>query len=229
MGGNIVCSTCHDQHAAQSAYGGTFRIAPAKKITALGSTGSVTSGGSFTGARGIGYLVEIQTAGNQTTAKFRYSKDNGTSWMASNITAGVSVVLDSGVTVSFGAGAFVVGERWEFTATWPFLRIPLDSGDNTAGTKFCRDCHSSWTMDVAGVTTYDGSVKGHPVGLPLGSGGVTYDRATPLDGNGAIQGSGGADTNATNDLKLDSTNRIQCLSCHAVHYGDANTLTQDGP
>ncbi len=229
MGGNVVCSTCHNQHTSTSAMGGTPHTSPATKLTTLGSTGSVTSGGIFSGATAAWYLVEIQTAGNETTAKFRYSKDNGTSWFASNLTAAASVALDSGISVSFGAGSFVVNERWQFYGAWPFLRIPLDSGDNVTGAKFCRDCHSSWTMDTNGVETYDGSEKSHPVGLPLGFGGRTYDRATPLDGNGAIQGSGGADTNATNDLKFDSTNRIQCFTCHAVHFADGNTQTNDGP
>ena len=63
MNNNVVCSTCHDQHTATPATGGRPRVSPARKITALGGTGIVSSGGTFTGATGFWYLVEIQTAG----------------------------------------------------------------------------------------------------------------------------------------------------------------------
>ena len=69
----------------------------------------------------------------------------------------------------------------------------------------------------------------HPVGIPLNANGAGYDRGVPLDGNGLPQGLPGADGNASNNLKLDSGNRIQCLTCHGVHYADGNTLSEDGP
>lgn len=239
MNGNVVCSTCHDQHRASSARGGTSRIDAPTRTTALGSTGSVTSGGTFTGAQGVWYLVAITVAGNQTAARFGYSKDNGTSWFPGSctpggvttgcLTAGASVALDSGVALSFGAGNFTVGERWQFSASWPFLRGNLDSGDNTAGDKFCRDCHRDWVMTHDDVRTYTGTVRSHPVGVALDANGLGYDRPVPLDGNGAAQGSAGRDANVTNDYQLDAGGRVQCLSCHAIHYADSNTATVDAP
>ena len=230
MSGNVVCSTCHDQHAADSSYGGAPRISPTELVTALGSTGTAASGGTYTGAGGAWYLLEIDSQGSQSSATFRWSKDNGTSWMATGVSAGNGspVALDFGVTATFtgsGGTALRLGERWQFYASWPFLRAPLDSGDNTTGDKFCRDCHDNWVHDVTSVETYDGTKKSHPVGLPLGFGGRTYDRASPLDGNGSAQAPGDVDGNASNDLRLDSTNRVQCFTCHGVHYADSNTLT----
>jgi len=223
MDGNVVCSTCHDQHAATAATGGTPRISPAKKITALGSTGAVTSGGTFTGASGFWYLVEIQAGGAVGTARFRWSKDNGTSWMGSNVLTSASATpLDNGVTVAFGAGSYAPGERWELSASYPFLRAALDSGDNASGAKFCRDCHSAWAQDHTAAHTWTGSVKSHPVGVGLNANGGLYDRAVPLDANGAAQGAGG-DGNAWNDLRLDATGRVQCLSCHAPHFAPGNS------
>ena len=67
------------------------------------------------------------------------------------------------------------------------------------------------------------------MGVGLDTNAKGYDRATPLDGNGADQGAAGADSNPTNDLPLDGSGNVQCLSCHAVHYADSNTLTVDGP
>ena len=231
----VVCSTCHDQHAATVDNGGRARISPPVQVVDLDTgTDTVSSSGSYTGTVGVWYLVEIDTAGDQGTATFRWSKDNGTSWMAELVGAGngTPVALDFGVEVTLTSAAadFLVGERWEFTASYPFLRAPLDAGDNTIGDKYCRDCHRDWVMthDSAGGTReYDGNRKSHPVGVTLNANGKGYDRSVPLDGNGGDQGVGG-DANPTNDLVLDAGGRVQCLTCHGVHGVDSNTLTIDG-
>jgi len=228
MSGQVVCSTCHNQHESSSVTRGTPRVGRASQITALGSSGSVTAGGTFSGGQGVWYLLEIVTAGDEATARFRYSKDNGTSWFPTppaTLAVGVEVALDSGVTVSFAAGSYAAGERWELSAAWPFLRAALDLGENT-GDAYCRDCHRAWTMDTQAVETWDGTPKSHPVGVLYTSGGAGY-HPVPLDGNGAPQGSAGADGNTSNDLALDAAGYVQCLTCHGVHGADSNTLTED--
>ncbi|MFV2073404.1 MAG: cytochrome c3 family protein, partial [Thermoanaerobaculales bacterium] len=223
MSGNVVCSTCHDQHAASSANRGRTRVSPPDQLTSLGSTGQVTVGGQYTGTGGSSYLLEITVA----DSRFRYSKDGGTSWLAEqNIGAGVP--LDNGLTVTFSGGSFAIAERWRFSASFPFLRAALDEGANSVGDKYCRDCHRDWTMDHVAVETYDGSFKSHPVGQALGANGRGYDRPVPLDGNGGEQGVNG-DLNQSNDFRLDAGGLVQCISCHGVHYADSNTLTEDGP
>ncbi|HPR63301.1 MAG TPA: cytochrome c3 family protein [Thermoanaerobaculia bacterium] len=233
MEGNVTCSTCHDQHdAGDSTLGSKASISSPDQVTALGSTGTLSSGGSYSGSGGVWYLVEIIGAGTQATATFRYSKDRGTTWFPTapaTLTAGTDVALDFGVTVTFAAGNYTAGERWQFSASWPYLRAALDSGDNTTGVKFCRDCHTNWAMTHGESHTYDGSVKSHPVGIALNANGNGYDRAVPQDGNGAAQGGGGADSNTSNNLLLDSGGLVQCYTCHGVHYADGNTLTEDGP
>jgi len=228
MNDDVVCSTCHNQHSSDSAFGGRSRISPAKRLTALGSNGTVTSGGTFTGTGGAWYLIEITILGDETDAEFHYSKDNGLTWFPDQI-VGTDVALDSGVTATFGVGSYNVGERWEFNAAWSFLRVPLDSGPNDTGDKYCRDCHDAWVMDHTEIEAYDGTFKSHPVGVTLNANGEGYDRAIPLDGNGADQDSLDADANPTNDLTFDSESRVQCLTCHGVHYVDSNTITVDGP
>jgi hypothetical protein len=234
MDGNVVCSTCHNQHSAEKILGGTARISAANKVQ-FGSppgTGDVTSGGSYTGDFGYWYLIDIDGEGSQVDATFRWSKD-GISWMATGVSAGngspVALGAD-GVEVTFtglDADAFKVGEQWEFYATWPFLRVKLDEGDITAGDKFCRDCHRDWVMthdSVGGTREYDGQNKSHPVGVTLNANNQNYDRTIPLDGNGGEQGVNG-DNNPSNDLGLDGSGLVQCLTCHGVHYADSNTLT----
>jgi predicted CXXCH cytochrome family protein len=226
MDGNVVCSTCHNQHKADAAHGGTPKVSPPVQVTALGSTGAVASGGTWTGAEGVWYLLEISRAGTEANARFRYSKDNGISFFPEQST-GVDVPLDSGVTVSFGAGDYVLGERWELYASWPFLRADLDAAG--AGSVLCRDCHRAWDMDHTAVETWDGTFKSHPVGVSLGASGSGFDRPVPLDGNGAEQGTAGADANPSNDLTFDANGDVQCLTCHGVHFVDSNTLTADAP
>lgn len=239
LNGNVVCSTCHDQHSGGSTNGGTPRVSPAQKITDLGTTGTLLSGGTPLGPASSWYLVEIATGGTQTTARFGFSKDNGVTWepaacdppngaVAACLTAATTpVTLADGITATFTAGSFALHERWQFSASWPFLRHALDAGDNATGVKFCRDCHRSWEMDHTALHTWDGTKKSHPVGVALNVNGLGYDRAVPLDGNGAPQGSVGRDGNLSNDYPLDAGGRLQCLSCHGVHRADSNTSTED--
>jgi hypothetical protein len=227
MSNKVVCSTCHNQHKGELPFGGTPRVRSTMQITALGSTGSVTSSGNYTGAEGRWYLVEITTAGPLGTARFRYSIDNGQSWVLTNVVTAATVNLIDGVTISFAAGNYNLGEQWELGAAWPFLRTTLDSGNNSSINKYCRDCHRSWVMTHSEVENYDGNYKSHPVGVGLNANNKNYDRTVPLDGNGADQGSGGADTNPTNDLQFDASNNVQCLTCHNVHFADSNTESVD--
>jgi len=251
MDNNVVCSTCHDQHAAVDTLGGHSRISAASEVVDQGGIGTMTSGGTYTGSVGVWYLIDIAETGSDTTARYRYSKDNGTSWLPTDCSAAATATcltatqtpfeIENGATVTFSGGIDTIqlGERWEFYASWPFLRAKLDQGDINSIDKFCRDCHSSWVMthnsDLiagGGVESWDGNLKSHPVGEVMNSNGRGYDRATPLDGNGLAQNPGGSpdvDGNPSNDLQFDDTNNVQCLSCHGVHYADSNTLTVDGP
>jgi predicted CXXCH cytochrome family protein len=230
MNNRVVCSTCHDQHLATSARGGTPRIGRASKRVSTGGSGTMVSGGTFTGTDSLWYLIEITSTGSQNTARFRWSNDGGLTWMATNVSCGngAPVALSNGVTVTFtgGANSFQATERWELAASWPFLRAALDSGDNSIGVKFCRDCHSDWAQTHTDVRNGDGTWKSHPVGITLGTNAAGYDRAAPLDANGLAQ-AGDRDGNPSNDLTLDAGGLVQCLSCHGVHYADSNSSTSD--
>jgi len=255
VNGYVVCSTCHNQHKGESQFGGTSRVSPAKVVlNDAGTTGIVNSGGTYTGAEGVWYLIEIVQSDDENAARFRYSKDSGLSWIPSTCNTGnlgpcktangstavpLDDLVDEGVEVTFSPGSYTLDDQWEFSASWSFVRrdLPLnltpdvlyDSGNNTTGDDFCRDCHRSWVMTHTDVETWDGTAKSHPVGVVLDANGQGYDRSVPLDGNGADQGSGGADQNPTNDLVFDSSNFVQCTTCHATHFADSNTQTVDGP
>jgi len=247
--GNVVCSTCHNQHqndaaavTAQTAGRLWARPSPAAHTQGTG-TGSV----SFTAAAAPapkGYLIEIvETAGAAGTAKFRLSNDGGTSWWGwsgsawvayavgnARLTSPSPIALNDGTNVSVTfSGNFVLGplpDRYRFYVGYPFLRAPLDSGNNTTGNRFCRDCHSGWTMDHAAVRTFDGTMKQHPVGVALNANGGGYDRTGILDGNGVAQP---ADGNPSNDLKLAPDNTVQCYTCHGMHHAPSSTAASFEP
>ncbi len=228
MGGNIVCSTCHDQHDSTPAMGGSANIGASKKRKHVAGTGVMSSGGAFSGAESMWYAIKITTAGNETTSRFQfrtYTEAAGWTAYSSDTVPGTDIALTDGVTVTFGAGSYDFDEHWEFSVAWPFLRAKLDDGDNSSADKFCRDCHANFVWNPAQVISHTPGVKkGHPVGMVMGGG--AYDRAAPLDGNG---GAAGSDGNPSNELELDSGGRLQCLSCHAMHYADSNTQTVDEP
>lgn len=242
---NITCSTCHDQHhgvaeTATNAIAGA-QVRPAVVKLAGSGTGTMTYAASAN-ATSKGYTIEIvETGGNAGVAKFRISNDGGLSWFGWSGSAwtpysagtarltGAALALNdgAGVTVTF-SGNFVIGDRFRFYVSYPFLRAGLDAGDNSGGSKFCRDCHREMVMDHNGVNSWTGAMKSHPVGIALGVNGGGYDRALPLDANGVVQG-GAGDGNSTNDLVLGADGSVQCLTCHGVHHADGNSNTVDVP
>ncbi len=224
MDGVFVCSTCHDQHGAKASNRGRVRISTPELLTAFGSTGEITVGGAYTGQGGSSYVIEITIADSH----FRFSKDGGATWVG-EADIGAAIPLDLGLVATFSGGTFALGERWRFSASFPFLRLPLDQGDNATGDRFCRECHSLWAMGWQDIEGPSSRWMSHPVGEVLNANGKGYDRPVPLDGNGAVQGSGGGDGNHSNDFNFDAENMVQCLTCHGIHYADSNTLTEDGP
>jgi predicted CXXCH cytochrome family protein len=240
--GNIICSTCHDQHGSSTAAvaagsAGDQTVSAVTHPSGAG-TGNVLINNVTATASAKSYLIDVTTAGAAGAARFRISNDNGVSWWGwnglnwaaytsspdnSRISSAAAILLNDGINTAItfsAAGTFAVGDRFYFYISYPFLRAPLDSGTNAAGIKFCRDCHNSWAMDHNAAGTYDGAVKSHPVGIGLNANARDYDRAVPLDGDGSAN-----DGNASNNLKLDGAGNIQCLTCHGAHFADSNTLS----
>jgi predicted CXXCH cytochrome family protein len=246
-GGKLYCSTCHDQHTgAQN--GGTQHASfvvgtPNTPLAWDGlSTARVSLDAVAVGAAPMGYLLKVVVAGGAGTAKFQLSNDNGFSWFGWNGSAwvagdpngkltGAAVALNdsnnpANVKVTF-TGTMTVGDQWRFYVSYPFLRIP------NASSELCEDCHRPWTQTAANVNGTPGgnvpavvfgtTVFSHPVGEGLAN---SYDRiGAVLDANGALQTVG--DGLKTNDLKLDATNKVRCMTCHYLHQADSNSLTED--
>lgn len=247
--GNISCSTCHDIHRANAFYSPDTVHSNIPLGVATVSSNNPTSAVRLAlqvsqTPRPVakGYRVKV-VAGNGFIlshdfglgASATWLNWNGTAWVAGvdggpGRAIGANVVLDDPpVTVTI-TGPAVAGDYWDFYVGYPFLRA-----DNTSGA-MCLQCHAERNQshfDQEGGTPGYGWGVGarphsHPVGQALNANLRGYDRATPLDANGAVQGTAGVDTNATNDLVLTGAARqVTCISCHAPHSADSNSLTAD--
>lgn len=235
-GTTLQCSTCHDQHLGANANRGRQRVSvtvgAAITRTAGSGTGTLVLNQPNAAATAKGYRVEVLLGGAAGAATFRVSNDNGLSWFGWNAGAwaagtptgaptGAAVPLNDGVnvTVTF-AGTFVTGDAWNFYVSYPFLQMPMTDS------ALCENCHLQRVQTAASVESGGDGVKvfSHPVGESLAK---AYDRAPTalLDSNGAPQTTG--DGLLTNDLTLDSTNKVRCLTCHGLHNVDSNSLTED--
>ena len=219
-------------------FGGTPRISAAKKIIDLGSGGTVTSGGTYIGTKGYWYWVEIvDDPPNPLGTRFCWAKadDVGVTWapagcdppgtIGDSLDATGTVPLGDGVEITF-AGSYTVTERWEFYASWPFLRDEVNTAPDSGGNTFCINCHAAWQMADTGppLNPWDGTVRSHPVGVTIPNGADDPYHSPPLDGNP------GGPANPSSDLELygASSDTVECLTCHGIHFVDSNTLTPDG-
>ncbi len=238
--GKLMCSTCHDQHAADALAVGARGRQTVSDVSPPGLV-SVTSpvAANATAKR---YLIDVVQAGSETTARFRLSNDNGKSWFGcsapttytyslayvdaatTGCQAGPSVPMNdsTNVSVAFAAASYVIGDQFGFYVSYPFLRADVTNG------KMCVVCHKDRNMTTANVEgggTHAGTgqaivpgttVFHHPVGAALAT--------TPLDASGVPQ-TGSGDNNPANDLVLGDGGVVSCVTCHRVHNADSNSLS----
>lgn len=224
-GNNIMCSTCHDQHQADTfpASGrGTQHISPVTKPVSKGGGGTVAVTSAPAGLAARPYTLQFTTGGGVGAAVFQVSNDRKLSWIQTNVSTAASVTLADGVVLAFDGTTFVAGEEYAFYVSYPFMRV------SNTDARMCTICHKDrnmTTVNVEGGGSHAGTsqpivpgttVFHHPVNESFDS------PVTPLDANGAPQTTG--DSNPANDLVLGTNGIVTCLTCHRVHNAISNSL-----
>lgn len=240
-GATLQCAVCHDAHGKKDAVTGVpiqDTLAPSSVHSSykLDVAMPPNSGGagrlklvSLTGygfqALTASYAVRVRSAG-YLEISHDYKSAAVPTWVG-NIpftvgdTPAQDVGLDDPAVIVRITVAPAVGEVWEFYVSYPFLRA------SNVADAMCTDCHADRVMDHACVEgTGAGCAPGtkvysHPVNQALNANAKGYDRGAPLDADGGV-----ADTNASNDLKLDGS-VVRCTTCHAPHNADSNSLSVD--
>ena len=231
FGGISVCSVCHNPHSQASAAWDIFA-------------------GPFTGLRG-GDSGAASAAGTSTTI---VDSTKASFWTANAWQNYFVKILSSATTSNVGQVRLISSNtttRLTVSSAYP---APIQAGDKyeIVGRHFqitaddvnqmCEDCHYYRVQNHSRIEGSDPSypangtnVFSHPVGQSLNANGKSYDRPAPLDANGAAQSGtrsavgGESPDNAANNLVMDSGNAVRCLTCHRVHYGDSNGLSNGLP
>jgi hypothetical protein len=251
LAGKMECSVCHNQHAANKGFAPTTSmitsIPVGSSVTATGNfpaavpagTASLTLTTATTAASPRGYKLRVISAGNVAVSHdggltwFRPTTSSGAAWVADAATpvggpyvVGADLSMDdpagaNTVVVRLSAGA-AVNDYWDFYVSFPMLRSPNLTGST------CLSCHQERAQGHGDVESGGDGIRvfSHPVGEALNTNGKGYDEPAPLDADGGVIGVN-ADANATNDLQLGSGNAVTCMSCHAPHNADSNSLTVD--
>jgi len=97
---------------------GDWEIKPPVLHLKAGSGGSVTAGGTYTGAESRSYVVEIVSGGATGTATYRVSADGGQTWSGVLVTGAAAPIGTEGVTADF-SGDWVAGDRFSISVWRP--------------------------------------------------------------------------------------------------------------
>ncbi len=77
---------------------------------------------TLTGIPFDGYagLIKITLGGAIGTSKFQYSLDGGLTWSSELLTSSTYPVANSGITLNFAAGTYVLADQYSWTSTPPY-------------------------------------------------------------------------------------------------------------
>ena len=123
-------------------------------------TGTIVTGGRYTGTADATYEIRISTGGAVGVAEFQWRKDGG-AWSTAITATGASQLIDNGVSVTFMPGTYVLSDAYsmEVTANSSFYG-DFTTGDNTNALaitelQYTSQQISQWTCD-----RIDGNTQG---------------------------------------------------------------------
>ncbi len=207
------------------------------------STGTVVSGGAYTGHTIQTYTILITTAGDTGTAQFEWYLQIGGSGVADGSgTTGTNVALGDGLTLSFTDGtspSFAAGDTWYLyvvadlaTPTDPEMLARLE-GDGV----MCSTCHNQHSQSKTPfdplAPAYGGPGTGegrHDQRIDNNTEQMCKDCHGARDVSVSSQGSHPVgvivpttgDYQAPSGLPLDAANKVSCLTCHDMHFNGAS-------
>lgn len=170
------------------------------------STGTVTSGGVFTGRYAKRYTITIAASpgnGDVGTAKFNWTATSPGGGSGTGITTGTNVALDQGVTVTFANGtnpSFKAGDVW-YVYVRADIRQPTSPGlaaRVSGGKIMCSTCHNQHSQQAA---VFDGAAPTYPPTPTAGAG------PTPTPAGGG---------RGRHFMRIDNDLNQMCLDCHNV-------------
>lgn len=131
-----------------------------------------------------------------------------------------------------------------------FQRITNDLNQMCVDCHFYRNTNASSDPSSLRYQAWNGNKRSHPVNLifssaqgeipnvndttqfntaPREPGSAGWAAQTDAAGVYRYKQNGAPDTNLTNNIVLDASANVKCLSCHGVHYTDSDSTTVDGP
>jgi hypothetical protein len=119
-------------------------------------TGEMKPFGDHSNAGNISYRVTIDTAGDETTATFKWSNDGGATFHATlqPVSAMHRCFLEKGMYVLFAPGTYVLNDRWDWTALGTASQVTSLLVNSTTGAVTIPDLHAaSVTVDTGTITT----------------------------------------------------------------------------
>ena len=213
------------------------------------STGTLIPGGIYTGVYAKAYTITIYTTGNVGTARFNWTSGPlGAGGNNGVMTSTNPISLNEGITLAFANGPGGTGTSFQVNDKWNiYVRPDILAPTNTAvlkrtlnGAMVCSTCHDQHSQAN---TPFDPSAPAY-TGTNSGSGRhfmrinndteqLCVDCHTPRNVTNGVSGSHpvgivlnnytGLTYRATTNLPLEKdTGKVRCLSCHNIHFAQAN-------
>ncbi len=212
-------------------------------VGANASTGTVASGGAFTGRFAKTYTITITTAGNAGSAIFAWTDSLGGG--SGGLLSGTAVPLDEGVNVSLtdgtGSPSFLLNTQWRI-----FVRTDINAPTDPEmvlrfadGKIMCSTCHNQHSQLLQPFDPFSPAYFGpgtgwlrHYMRVENDTNRMCVECHQARDVATSSLGShpvgigvpGGGEFKPPTTLPLDAAGDIACQSCHRAHRG----ATDDG-
>jgi cytochrome c5 len=242
----ITCSVCHNQHWHDAEPWNPR--ASAKRLNEVSSTGTTSGTATQDGGDSVTVIDSNQTWTGDEWIGFWVTMTN---WSTKNRQRRIVDNTATTLTVSPGFDDVTFNEvlqddTYRIESRRNFMRENMQNMNPAKNlNNICEDCHYYRTHNAGQTNTrvYDGTKKSHPIAKiftdDTGRDVITAiqfkdrPRKPPKTGwqeqTGERYSETGMDNNPTNNIGIDSSMQVRCISCHNIHYVDSDSSTYDRP